>query len=168
MIRIWFRSFISEHVLEVIGEKRAAILPLRVADAIALSNSDPSMAADRLSWPRVGLLEPRDHERRFGLELIPEHVVVGKRIIEWILTRDECDWNVIAARLLIRIVGAPVVCHPMRIPHASSVALFSHPKYRGCNVFFPRIALYGHVRSCRFAQGRNLIHFLLAQFHRPL
>src|SRR6266487_2110471 len=37
-IQIWFWPFILEHVLEVIGAKWTAILPLRIARAISFSN----------------------------------------------------------------------------------------------------------------------------------
>ena len=76
MIKIRFRPLVSEDVLKMVCAKRAAILPLRVADAIALANGDPAITADRLPRPGVGLLEPRDHERRFRLKLAMRHIVI--------------------------------------------------------------------------------------------
>src|SRR5207244_6093246 len=69
VISIWLGALVLENVLKMIGEKRAAILPLRVAGAIALANGDPSVLAHRLSWSRVCLLEPRNDRRRFWFEL---------------------------------------------------------------------------------------------------
>src|SRR4029077_12735889 len=45
IVQIWLWPFILEHVLEMIRAKWAAIFPLRVADAIFLSNSNPAILA---------------------------------------------------------------------------------------------------------------------------
>jgi hypothetical protein len=72
MVRIRLRALVSEDVLKVVCAKRATIFPLRVAEAITFPDGDPTMAAHRLPRPGVRLLEPRDHERDFRLELAVE------------------------------------------------------------------------------------------------
>src|SRR5678815_1627962 len=81
MVQIRLRALIAEDVLKMICAKRAAILPLRVAEAIPFANGNPTMAADRLPRPGVGLLEPRDNQRRFGLELAVRDVVIRLSLI---------------------------------------------------------------------------------------
>src|SRR5512132_233420 len=109
MVQIRLRALIAEDVLKMVCAKRAAILPLRVAEAIPFANGDPTMAANRLPRPGVGLLKPRDHQRRFGLELTVRDVVIRQRKVEWILPRDEGYWNVIAARARLWVVRAAVI-----------------------------------------------------------
>src|SRR5207245_11480893 len=75
-IQIWFCTFILENVLEMIGAKWAAILPLRIASPIAFSNSDPVMLADRLTWPGIRLFEPWNNERCFRFELTVRDIIV--------------------------------------------------------------------------------------------
>src|SRR6187399_2578920 len=55
MVQIRLRALIAEDVLKMVCAKRAAILPLRVAEAIPFANGNPTMAADRLPRPGVGL-----------------------------------------------------------------------------------------------------------------
>src|SRR5438132_1655282 len=65
----------------MVRAKRPAIFPLRIANAIPFANGYPTMTADRLPGPGVGLLKPWDHERRFRLEqcLLPQfHCVLGE------------------------------------------------------------------------------------------
>src|SRR5947199_7527655 len=104
MVQIRLRTLIPENVLEMIGAKRAAILPLRVTEAISLANGNPTVAADRLSRAGVRLLEPRDHQRRFRLKLAVRHVVIRQGDVKGILPRDERDWDVIPARARLRVV----------------------------------------------------------------
>ena len=75
-VQIWFWPFILENVLEMIGAKWAAILPLRIASPIAFSNSDPVMLADRLTWPGIRLFEPWNNERCFRFELTVRDIIV--------------------------------------------------------------------------------------------
>ena len=82
----------------MVGPKRPAILPLRVADAVALANGNPTIAANRMARPGVSGLEPRNDQRRFRLELAVRHVVIGQREVERILPRDKRRWYVIPAR----------------------------------------------------------------------
>src|SRR6478735_10363412 len=100
----------------MVGAKRPTILPLRVAEAIPFADGNPTIAADRLSRSGVGLLEPRDHQRRFWLELAVRHIVVRQRDVEGILPRDERDWNIIPARAWLRVICAPVIRCPVQIP----------------------------------------------------
>src|SRR5712692_11782908 len=95
MIEVRFRFFVSKHVLEMIGTKWAAILPLRITGAIAFANCDPVMPANRLSLSHVGLFEPRNHQRRFRFKLAVGHVVVRQREIKWVLPRNKGDRNVV-------------------------------------------------------------------------
>src|SRR6266576_4099010 len=94
-VRRW--TFILKNVLEMIGAKRATIIPLRVADAIPSSNGDPAILAHGLTRLRMHLLEPRDDNRRLRLELPVLNIVVWQRTVERILTRHERDRDVIMA-----------------------------------------------------------------------
>ena len=85
MVEIRLRAFVAEDVLKMVCAKRAAILPLRVAEAIPFANGDPTMAADRLPRPGVGLLKPWDHQRRFRFELAVRDIVIRQREVERIL-----------------------------------------------------------------------------------
>src|SRR5262245_50695630 len=69
MVKIRLRPLIPEDILKMIGAEWPAIFPLGVANAIAFTNGDPTMTAHRLPLAGVGLLKPRDHQRRFWLEL---------------------------------------------------------------------------------------------------
>src|SRR4029434_2240146 len=98
MVKVRLRSLIAENVLKMVCPKRTAILPLCIAKTIALANGNPTMAAHRLPRSGVGLLKPRDHQRRFRLELAMRNVVIRQREVEWILPRHEGYRNVIAPR----------------------------------------------------------------------
>src|SRR5215213_7242621 len=100
----------------MICAKRAAILPLSIANAVALANRDPAVTADRLSRSGVGLLEPGDHERRFRLKLPMRHIVIWQRDIERILLRNKGYWNVIAACARLRVVRTSVIRCPIKVP----------------------------------------------------
>src|SRR5438128_12653115 len=45
LVQIWFWPFILEHILEMIGAKRTAIFPLRVAGTVVFVNGDPAILA---------------------------------------------------------------------------------------------------------------------------
>ena len=94
-IQIWFWPFILEHVLEVIGAKWAAILPLRIARAISFSNGDPMIFAHRLTRSGVKLFEPGNHERRFRFELTMCDIVVRQGAVEGVLVRDKPHRNIV-------------------------------------------------------------------------
>src|SRR5690242_8803175 len=113
MIEIRLGTLIAEDVLKMIRAKRAAILPLRITEAIPFANRNPTMATDRLPRAGVGLLEPRDHQRRFRLKLAVSDVVIGQREVERILPRHESDRNVIASGTRVRVVGAAVIRCPV-------------------------------------------------------
>src|ERR1043166_8646125 len=104
MVQIGLRALVAKNILKMVRAKRPTILPLRVAEAVPFSNGDPAMAADRLPRPGVRLLEPRDHERRFRLELAVRDVVIRQREVERILPWDERYRNVIPARARVRVV----------------------------------------------------------------
>src|SRR6266567_1413261 len=144
MVKIRLRPLIPEDVLKMIGPERPAIFPLRIANAIALTNGDPAITAYRLALARVGLFEPWDHQRRFRLELTMRNVVVRESEVEWILPRDKGYWDVIPARARLRIVRPAVIRCPIIIPAAFvvrhriiSAGLFAHPKDGGNDVRFP-------------------------------
>src|SRR5205823_2460493 len=63
------RPLILKNVLEMIGAKRPTIFPLRVADAISLSNGDPAILAHGVPRLRMDLLEPWADIRLLRLEL---------------------------------------------------------------------------------------------------
>src|SRR6476469_113583 len=173
MVQIRLRALVAEDILKMVGAKRATILPLRVAEAIPFTNGNPTIAADRLPRPSVRLLEPRDHQRRFRLELAVRHVVVRQRDVEGILSRDERDWNVIPARARLRVVHAAVVRCPIEVPRTLvvrhriiSASLFPHPEHRGHNIHFPRIPLDRRARAGRDKNLRfNFEQRLLPQPH---
>src|SRR5204862_3011313 len=96
-----------------VGAYRAPLIRWRVADAIPFANGNPTMPADRLPRPSVGLLEPRNDQRRFRLELPMRDIVIGQREVERILPRDKRDWNVIPARTRVRVVRAAVIRCPI-------------------------------------------------------
>src|SRR4051794_41039209 len=148
MVKIRLRPLVPKNVLKMIRAKRPAILPLGVADAIPLTNGDPSMAADRLPRAGVGLLKPRDHKRRFWLELAVRDIVIRQREVERILLRDEGYWNVIAARARLRVIRAAVIRCPIQIPRTLvvrhrivSASFFPHPEHGCDNIHLPRVAL---------------------------
>src|SRR4029450_2883284 len=148
MVQIRLRPLGSEDVLKMVRGKGTAILPLRVAEAIPFANGDPSMAADRLPGPGIGLLEPGDHQRRFGLELAVRDVVIRQREVERILPRDKRDWNIIPARAWLRVVRAAVIRCPIKIPRhlvvrprIASPPFPTHPEHRRYDIHFPRIPL---------------------------
>ena len=107
MVKIRLRTLIAENVLKMVGAKRPAIFPLREADAVAFANGDPAVATDRLSRPAVGLLEPRDHQRRFRFELAMRDIVIRQREVEWILPRNERHGDIIPPRARVRVVVPP-------------------------------------------------------------
>ena len=173
MVQIRLRALIAEDILKMVCAKRAAILPLRVAEAIPFANGNPTMAADRLPRPGVGLLEPRDNQRRFRLELAMRDVVIRQREVERILPRDERDWNVIPARAWLRVVRAAIIRCPIKIPRTLvvrhrivSARFLTHPEHRRYDIHFPRIPL-----DRRAGAGRDedlwfhLEHRLLPQLH---
>src|SRR5438067_13771472 len=98
MVEVRLRPFILKNVLVMIGAKRAAIFPLRVASPVALSHRDPAIFTHRLARPRVDLFKPRDDQRRFRFELTVGHVVVLQRAAEWTVVRYDGDGNLIAPR----------------------------------------------------------------------
>ena len=169
MVQVRFRALVAEDVLKMVCAKRPAILPLRVAKAIAFANSDPAIAADRLPRSAVGLLEPRDYQRRFRLKLAVRDVVIRQRDVKRILPRDERDRNVIPARTRVRVVRAAVIRRPIQIPRTLvvrhrivSAGLFPHPKHSGDNARFPRIPLdrragAGRDKDLRFYFEQRLL-----------
>src|SRR5204862_261874 len=75
-VQIRFWPLVLENVLVIIGSERSAILPLRETSAVPLANGKPVMLTNGLPRTRVSLLEPRDDERRFRLELAVAHIVI--------------------------------------------------------------------------------------------
>src|SRR6266542_833328 len=98
VVNIWLGTLISEDVLKMIGEKRAAIFPFCITRTITLANGYPAVPAHRLSWPRVGLIKPGNHQRRFWLELAVRHIVIRYSTVKRILARNECDRKIAAPR----------------------------------------------------------------------
>ena len=156
MVKIRLRPLIPEDVLKMIGAERPAIFPLRIANAIALTNGDPAITAYRLALARVGLLKPWNHQRRFRLELAMRNVVVRESEVEWILPRDKGYWDVIAASARLRVVRPAVIRCPIIIPGAFvvrhriiSAGLFPNPEDGRHNAHFPRVTLNRRVRTGR-------------------
>ena len=173
MIKVRFGTLIAKDVLEMVGSKWAAIFPLRITSAITFANGNPAMPAHRLSLPRIGLLEPRYHKRRFRLELAMRNIVVRERTIKGVLPRNKGDWNVIPPRTGVWVIVSPVIRRPIEVSTASVVGdriiasgLFSDPKYRGNNVRLPRVALDRRSRTGRDEHlWFHLEQRLLPQFH---
>jgi hypothetical protein len=144
MIRVRRRPLILKNVLEMIGAKRATIFPLRVADAIPLSNGDPAILAHGLTRLRMHLLEPRDESRRLRLEPPLLNVVVWQRTVERILTRHERDRDVIMPRCWLGVIHPAKALQPILVPNAlvlwrrfSRNLFFTDPKNCCNDVRFP-------------------------------
>ena len=138
------RPLILKNVLEMVGAKRAAIFPLRVADAIPLSNGDPAILAHGLTRLRMDLLEPRDDSRRLRLELPLLNIVIWQRTVERILTRHERDRDVIMPGCRLGGVHSAKVLQPILVPNAlvlwrrfSRNLFFTDPKNCCNDVRFP-------------------------------
>src|SRR5205085_11415997 len=88
-VQIRFGTFVLENVLKMVGPERAAIFPLGVTGLVSFANRDPVVLANGPARLGVGLLKPGDDQRRFRFELAMGYVVVGKRAVKWILSRNE-------------------------------------------------------------------------------
>src|SRR5207247_3446303 len=173
MIKVRFGTLIAKDVMAMLGSKSATIFPLRITSAITFANGEPAMPAHRLSLPPIGLLEPRDHKRRFGLELAMGDMVVRERTVKGVLLRNKGYWNVIPPRTGVWVIVPPVIRRPIEVPRAPVVGnriiasgLFSDPKHRGNNVHLPRVALDRRSRTGRNKHLRfHVDHCLLPQFH---
>ena len=85
VIQVRFRSLALENVLEVVGAEGSAIFPLGVANAIALADRQPVVFAHRATRFGIGSPKPRNHQRRFRLELPVRDVIVREGEIKGIL-----------------------------------------------------------------------------------
>ena len=109
----------------MIGAKRAAIFPLRVADSIPLAYGDPAILAHRLTRLRMDLLEPRDDSPRLRLEPPLVNIVVWQRTVKRILIWHERDRDVIMPGCRLRVVHSAKVRQPILVPNAlGAVATF--------------------------------------------
>src|SRR5260370_33090376 len=113
MIGVWLWPLILENVLKMISVKGSAIFPLGVANAIAFADRQPVVFANRAARFGIGSSKPRNHQRRFRLELLVRDVVVREGAIERILPRGELSRNIVLTRLLVRIVYCAIVLHPI-------------------------------------------------------
>ena len=73
-------------------------------------------------------------------------VVIGKRAIEWILSRCEFHRNIIASFARVWIIDAPVVFRPVFVPGARTIGhriifvwFLTDPKNGSYDTFFPLI-----------------------------
>src|SRR6478672_11593263 len=155
MVKIRLRALIAEDVLEMVRAKRAAILPLRIAKAIPFANGNPTIAADRLPRPSVELLEPRDYQRHFRLELAMRDVVIRQRDVEWILPRDECNWNVIPARARLRVVRAAVIRCPIEVHELLKLGTGLFPL--ACSPTQKTVVTIFIFHGYRWTAGRELV-----------
>src|SRR5437879_13580422 len=121
MIKVRFGTLIAKDVLEMVGSKWAAIFPLRITSAITFANGEPAMPAHRLSLPPIGLLEPRDHKRRFRLELAMRNIVVRVRTVKGVLHRNKGYWHVILQRTVVCVLVYAVICGPTKCERAHRV-----------------------------------------------
>ena len=103
---------------EVIGAKRAAIFPLRVADSIPLAYGDPAILAHRLTRLRMDLLEPRDDSPRLRLEPPLVNIVVWQRTVKRILIWHERNRDVIMPGCRLRDVYSAKALQPILVPNA--------------------------------------------------
>ena len=85
VIQVRFRSLALENVLEVVGAEGSAIFPLGVANTIAFADRQPVVFAHRAARFGIGSPKPRNHQRRFRLELPVRDVVVREGAIKRIL-----------------------------------------------------------------------------------
>src|SRR5262249_30960290 len=113
-IRLW--PLIAENVLKMVRAERPTIFPLRVTNAIAFPNGEPAVATNRLSRPIISLLKPRDHERRFRLELAMRHIVIRQCAVEWILLRHKRNGDIIAPCARVGVIVSTVIPLPIIVP----------------------------------------------------
>ena len=157
MVQVRPRPFVSENILIMIGAKRSAIFPLRVADAVAMTDRDPSDLCKRNAPAGQSLPKPRDDHRRFGFKLSVRDIVIGQRAVKRILPRDEVYRDVVVARGGIGVVVAAVIARPIRVPRTFVIRHriisgrhFANPKNGRDDVRLPRI-----TRSRKARSGRN-------------
>ena len=116
LVQIWFGSLVTENVLPMIGTKRPSIFPLRIGDAIAFANRNPTSLARTNRRPLIGVLEPWNYLGRFRPMTARSLVVVRQRAVKGILPRGEVRRNVTSAVSAIRIVESAVAVGPIFVP----------------------------------------------------
>src|SRR5436190_4337871 len=165
LVEIWFGAFVAKNVLPVIGAERPGIFPLRVNDAITFANCNPTILARAYRGPLIGVLEPRNHMRRFRSMPIRRLVVVGQCTIKWILARPEVRWNVTRAVSPIRIIESAVAASPVLVPRTRTIRdriistrLLADPENRCHNFLFPRItfSMVRRILPARRKRARRL------------
>src|SRR5438046_10410573 len=100
----------------MIGAERSRVFPLRIRDAIAFADRDPSVFASRYGRSLVRFSKPRNNARRFGSMAFPRFIVVGKGAVKRVEPWREIYRNVIAATSRIRFVDPTVILCPLLVP----------------------------------------------------
>ena len=89
MVEVHLRTLVPKNVLVMIGSKRTAVFPLRVADAVPTTDCDPTIFADRVPLLDKSLPKPRYDHWCFWFELSVRDVVVGQCAVEGILAGNK-------------------------------------------------------------------------------
>src|SRR6266705_2883942 len=105
----------------MVGAKRSGIFPLRISDAIAFADCNPTIFASGHTWPLIGVLKPGNNARRFRPMAFPGFVIVRERAVERVLPRGETYRNVVAATGSIRLVGAAIILCPILVPRTCAI-----------------------------------------------
>src|SRR5439155_8379411 len=108
-------------VLPVVRPKRSSVFPLRVGDLVSLANRNPAVFANGDARPLIRFVEPWNDARRFGPVASGGFVVVGKRVVRWVLPRREFYRSIILSARWIGIVKAAVIFQPFFVPRAGAV-----------------------------------------------
>lgn len=114
-VAVWLRCLSFENVLPIVCVEGAAVLPLGVAYFAAVVDGDPAALADGPPGSFVGFPIPWDDFR--GLGVMPSarsDVVVGQGDVKGIELRCESGRSV--SKALARVVNAPIVELPVRVP----------------------------------------------------
>ena len=166
LVEVWFGAFVAKNVLPMISPERPGVFPLRVSDAITFANCNPTILARADRGPLIGVLEPRNHLRRFRSMAIRRLVIVGQCTIKRILSRREIRGNVTRAVRPIRIIESTITASPILVPGTRTIRhrivstrLLADPENRRHNFLFPRITFSmarGRVLPARRKCGHGL------------
>ena len=159
---------ISKNVIPVVSGERAAVFPLRIADALVGNDLDPATLADGLAGAGAVALEPGNDAGSFRLVgLVIDAVVVGEGDVKWVEPWRESFGDVAAPGCGIGVVVAAIVLLPILVPGGLIVrgrvfgsGFFTDPKDSGGDEFLPVVLGFlvfegiwrrghdGHLWSC--------------------
>src|SRR5438552_19177776 len=140
----------------MIGAEWSGVFPLRVDDAIAFTDCNPTIFAGGHSWALIGVLKPGNNARCLGTMAFLCFVIVRERAVERVLPWRETYRNVVAAMGRIRLVDAAIILCPVLVPRAGTIGyriiaarFLTDPENGRYDIAFPRITLsrFGPVPS---------------------